>query len=98
MKKTQIGVVVSNKMQDTAVIEVTLWKVHPIIKKRYKRHHKFMAHNPGNVFKSGETVEISETRPMSRNKRWEIVRKIDKSAPEKTEAPKKEAKKKTTKK
>lgn len=89
MGKTQVGVIVSDKMQSTAVVEVTLWKIHRIIKKRYKRHNKFMASNPGNTYKTGEMVEIMETRPQSKNKRWEIVRKIEKSTP--TAAPTKDA-------
>jgi small subunit ribosomal protein S17 len=76
MKKTQIGTVVSDKMQKTAVVEVTLWKTDRIIKKRYKRYRRFMAHNPENAYKVGDKVEIVETRPLSKNKRWEIRRKI----------------------
>lgn len=77
MKKTQVGTVVSDKMQNTAVVEVTLWKTHRIIKKRFRRHSKFMAHNPENTYKTGDRVEIAETRPLSRNKRWIIVRKVE---------------------
>lgn len=77
MKKTQIGTVVSDKMQNTAVVEVALWKIHRIIKKRYQRHQRFMAHNPENTYKIGDRVEIAETRPQSKNKRWEITRKLE---------------------
>jgi small subunit ribosomal protein S17 len=77
MKKTQVGTVVSDKMQNTAVVEVALWKIHRIIKKRYKRHQRFMAHNPENTYKVGDKVEIVETKPLSKNKRWEITRKVE---------------------
>lgn len=77
MRKTQTGVVVSDKMQSTAVVEVVLWKIHRIIKKRYKRHQRFMANNPENMYKTGDKVEITETRPQSKNKRWEITRKLE---------------------
>lgn len=79
MKKTQVGVVVSDKMQNTAVVEVTLWKTHRIIKKRYRRHNRFMAENPNNSYKTGDMVEIVESKPLSKNKRWEIVRKVEKA-------------------
>ncbi len=79
MRKTQVGKIVSDKMTNTAVVEVSLWQTHRILKKRFQRHRKFMAENPGNEYKMGETVEIAETRPLSRNKSWEITRRIDKS-------------------
>lgn len=80
MRKTMIGIVVSDKMQQTAVVEVARQKIHPIIGKRYRRTSRFMAHNPENTFKIGEEVTIVETRPMSKNKRWEITGKIEKKA------------------
>jgi small subunit ribosomal protein S17 len=73
IKRTKIGTIVSDKMQNTAVIEVAIWKTHRIIKKRYIRHTRYMAHNPENTYKVGEKVKIVETKPMSRNKRWEII-------------------------
>lgn len=82
MKKTQIGTVISDKMQNTAIIEVAIWKKHSVLKKRYQRHHKFMAENPEDSYKVGDVVEITETRPLSRNKRWEITKKIDFKAAE----------------
>jgi small subunit ribosomal protein S17 len=75
MRKTITGVVVSDKMQQTAVVEVARQKIHPIIKKRYTRNSRFMAHNPENAYKIGDEVVIAETRPMSKNKRWEITGK-----------------------
>lgn len=80
MRKTMTGVVVSDKMQQTAVVAVTTQKIHPIIKKRYHRAQRFMAHNPDNTYVVGDQVTIAETRPQSKNKRWEIVSKVAKAA------------------
>lgn len=76
-KKTLIGKIVSDKMLQSAVIQVAVWKTNRVIKKRYQRHHRFMAHNPDNTYKTGDIVEIVETKPMSRNKHWLILRKVD---------------------
>lgn len=72
-KKTQVGTVVSDKMQGTAVVEVEIWKTARVIKKRYKRHNRFMASNPENKYKTGDKVRIAETKPQSRHKHWSIV-------------------------
>ena len=77
MRKTQIGVIVSDKMQKTAIVEVVVWKTHQILNKRYQRHNRFMANNPNDQYKTGETVEIIETKPLSRRKSWKIVGRID---------------------
>ncbi|HSX41908.1 MAG TPA: 30S ribosomal protein S17 [Candidatus Saccharimonadales bacterium] len=79
MRKTQLGIIVSDKMTNTAVVAVSLWRIHPILKKRFQRHRKFMAQNPNNEYKMGETVEIAETKPLSRHKRWEITKRIEKT-------------------
>jgi small subunit ribosomal protein S17 len=84
MHKTLVGVIVSDKMQETAVVEVAVWRVHRILKKRYMRHNRFMAHNAGNEFKMGDNVEITQTRPLSRNKSWAITRKVDLATKPKT--------------
>ncbi len=76
--KTQTGVIVSDKMTNTAVIEVEVWKTHRVIKKRYKRHNRFMAENPNNTYKTGDIVKIAESRPLSKNKRWTIIGKAKK--------------------
>lgn len=69
------GVVVSTKMQQTAVVRVDRMKAHPIYGKRYRVSKKFHAHNENNQFAEGETVVMEETRPMSKTKRWRIVAK-----------------------
>jgi small subunit ribosomal protein S17 len=73
MRKTFNGQVVSDKMQETAVVEVTIQKVHPLLKKRYRRTRRVLAHNPENTYKTGDQVVIGETKPQSRLKRFEII-------------------------
>lgn len=78
IKKTQVGTVVSDKMQGTAVVQTEVWKTNRIIKKRYKRHNRFMADNPENTYKVGDLVRIVESKPLSKHKRWSIVGKAKK--------------------
>lgn len=72
-KKTLRGVVVSDKMMDTAVVAVSRYVKHPKYKKYMKSTKKYHAHNPGNRAKEGETVTIRSTRPLSKTKSFEIV-------------------------
>jgi len=71
-KKTRTlkGVVVSDKMQKTAVVEVTRLIKHPKYKKYFKSSKRFKAHDEENKYKEGDKVLIQETRPMSKEKRW----------------------------
>jgi len=69
------GVIVSDKMQKTAVIAVTRLKKHPKIRKYYKITTRFKVHNENNQYKLGNKVMIQETKPMSRDKRWVIIGK-----------------------
>ncbi len=78
IKKTLIGRVVSDKMTNTAVVEVEIWKIHRVIKKRYKRHSRFMVENPENQYKTGDLVKIVESKPLSRHKRWTVIAKAKK--------------------
>ncbi|MDO8507728.1 MAG: 30S ribosomal protein S17 [bacterium] len=73
MKRVLKGTVVSDKMDKTVVVKVDRVKTHPIYHKKYKASTKFMAHDESGVSKIGDEVEIAETRPMSKNKRWEVV-------------------------
>ena len=73
IRKTRVGKVVSDKMTNTAVVQVEVWKVRRVIKKRYKRHGRFMAENPNNKYKTGDLVRIAESKPLSLNKRWIIT-------------------------
>ncbi len=75
-RRTLSGEVVSTKMTDTAVVNVITFKIHPKYEKRMKSVKKFLAHNPGNVFKVGDKVILEETRPMSKMKRFRIKEKI----------------------
>ncbi|MEX0919797.1 MAG: 30S ribosomal protein S17 [Candidatus Saccharimonadales bacterium] len=77
-KRLLTGVVVSNKMDKTVSVAVARLKVHPIYRKRYKITKKFLAHDEDNKCQIGDKVEISETRPLSKNKRFEVVKIVDK--------------------
>ncbi|MBU6370700.1 MAG: 30S ribosomal protein S17 [Patescibacteria group bacterium] len=69
------GTVVSTKMKDTIVVEISSFKKHPKYGKFIKREKKIMAHDAGNTAHVGDSVEIVETRPISKNKRFAIIRK-----------------------
>jgi len=78
MPKRQLqGIVVSDKMQKTRVVEVEILKVHPKYKRRYRFHTKYKAHDENSEYKIGDKVTIEEMRPMSKDKRWRII-KMDK--------------------
>lgn len=73
LKKTFRGVVVSDKMQESAVVAVNAYVKHPKYKKYLKHTKRFTVHNPGNKAKEGEMVTIRSCRPLSKNKHFEIV-------------------------
>ncbi|HOS12677.1 MAG TPA: 30S ribosomal protein S17 [Candidatus Pacearchaeota archaeon] len=77
-KKELIGLIVSDKMQKTAVVEVETIKEHPKYKRRYKSHKKYKAHNESGEYKTGDRVVIRECAPISKDKKWEIISKLDK--------------------
>ena len=77
VKKRKLeGIVVSDKMQKTRVVEITRFKKNPKYLKYYKVSRKFKAHDENNEYKTGDKVVIEETRPLSRENRWRIVQKI----------------------
>ncbi len=76
MIRTLRGTVVSDKMDKTVVVAVSTLKEHPIYRKKYKVTTKFKAHDENNECKEGDLVEITETRPISRDKRWNVARKM----------------------
>nr|CAA9292501.1 SSU ribosomal protein S17p (S11e) [uncultured Armatimonadetes bacterium] len=78
-RKTRIGLVSSDKMDKTAVVEVTTLKQHPLYGRTVKRTTKFKAHDENNECGVGDTVEIMECRPLSREKRWRLVRIVEKA-------------------
>lgn len=72
-KKVYTGKVVSSKMDKTVVVAVTRLYQHPVYKKTVKNVTKFKAHDEANRCKTGDTVSIIETRPLSREKRWTVL-------------------------
>jgi small subunit ribosomal protein S17 len=76
MTRTLKGTVVSAKMDKTVVVAVNSVKEHPIYRKQFKVTTKFKAHDEGNTCREGDLVEITETRPLSRDKRWLVARKV----------------------
>jgi len=73
VRKTRVGVVVSDKMSKTIVVEVERRVPHPVFKKIVRRTSKFYAHDEDGKAKEGDKVRIEETRPMSKLKRWKLV-------------------------
>lgn len=71
------GEVVSDKMMKTVVVAVTGTKIHPKYQKRYKSTNRFKAHSENNEYKVGDRVIIEETRPLSKEKKWKVVSKIN---------------------
>lgn len=74
--RTKIGTVVSDKMDKTVVVKVDAKKRHPIYKKTYTVSKKFKAHDENNEYHVGDKVEIVETRPISKDKSFKVLRKI----------------------
>lgn len=72
--RTLSGVVVKSAMKDTATVLVTRYVKQPKYKKYVKRMKKYLAHDPGNTTEVGSKVTIRETRPISKNKHFEIVK------------------------
>lgn len=77
-RKEKIGVVVSDKMDKTVVVQVERRVSHPLYKKIVKKRKKFYAHDEKNECKTGDLVKIVETRPLSRLKRWKVSEIIEK--------------------
>lgn len=77
LRKVRSGVVVSAAMQKTIVVRVELKKRHPLYGKEMKQYKKFHAHDEKNEAKVGDRVEITETRPLSKLKRWRLVRILE---------------------
>jgi small subunit ribosomal protein S17 len=79
-RKRRTGVVVSDKMDKTVVVEVARTVMHPVYKKYVRRRKRFMAHDEGNRCKIGDTVMIVETRPLSRHKNWRVRKVLKETA------------------
>ena len=78
-RRTKVGVVVSDKMNKTITVAVESDKRHPLYGKVYKTTKKFKAHDENNECKIGDIVEIMETRPLSKDKYFRLVRIIERA-------------------
>ena len=72
--RTLKGVVVSDKMEKTVVVSVTRFVKHPKYQKYVKISKKYKAHDEDNAFKTGQNVEIEETKPMSKDKHFRVIK------------------------
>ena len=79
LRKTRVGMVVSDKMDKTIVVAIKDNIKHPVYNKIVKRTVKFKAHDENNECRIGDKVEIMETRPLSKEKRWRLVEIIEKA-------------------
>ena len=79
LRKTRVGMVVSDKMDKTVVVAIQDNVKHPLYKKIIKRTVKFKAHDEKNECGIGDKVEIMETRPLSKDKRWRVTQIIAKA-------------------
>ena len=78
-RKTQTGIVASDKMDKTVVVEVEQMVKHPVYKKYMKRNVKYKAHDADNSCAIGDKVLIVESRPLSRDKRWKVREILEKN-------------------
>ncbi len=79
LRKTRVGSVVSDKMDKTVVVAIVDSVRHPLYKKIIKRTIKFKAHDEKNECGIGDKVEIMETRPLSKDKHWRVVKILEKA-------------------
>ncbi|MFA6223945.1 MAG: 30S ribosomal protein S17 [Desulfomonilaceae bacterium] len=79
-RKVRTGVVISDKMDKTVVVEVSRTVLHPVYKKFVRRRKRFMAHDEENRCRIGDEVMIVETRPLSRHKNWRVQRIVREAA------------------
>ena len=79
IRKTRVGVVVSDKMDKTIVVEIRTRVKHPLYGKIMNRTEKLKAHDENNECGIGDTVRVMETRPLSKDKRWRLVEVVEKA-------------------
>ncbi len=79
LRKERVGVVTSDKMEKTITVSIERRVKHPIYGKFVKTTKKFKAHDEKNDAKAGDIVKISETRPMSKTKRWRLVEVVERA-------------------
>jgi len=78
-RKTRIGTVVSDKMDKTVVVSIERRVQHPVYGKMVRRTKRLKAHDEQNAAKTGDTVRIMETRPLSKDKRWRLVEIVERA-------------------
>ncbi|MEI6040350.1 MAG: 30S ribosomal protein S17 [Candidatus Berkelbacteria bacterium] len=74
--KRLVGLVVSDKMDKTVLVQITEKFTHPMYGKVYSKNRKLQAHDEKNEFKVGDKVEITESRPYSKNKSWQVTKLV----------------------
>ncbi len=79
IRKTRIGMVVSNKMEKTITVAIERKVPHPVYKKYFKKTTKLLAHDEKRECQVGDKVKIIETRPLSKRKRWRLVEIVEKA-------------------
>ena len=78
VRKKLVGVIIGTKMDKTAVVLVNRLKKHNTYNKFIRSHTKYLAHDPNNICREGDTVRIIESRPISKLKRWQVVEIVEK--------------------
>lgn len=78
-RKTQVGIVISDKMDKTVTVLIERVTTHHTYKKRIRKRSKFKAHDEGNVCRVGDKVLIEESRPLSKEKRWRVRQVVEKA-------------------
>jgi len=78
-KQVLQGIVTSDKMEKTIVVEIMMRKLHPLYKKYLTRSKKVKAHDENNEAKIGDTVRVVESRPLSKDKRWRLAEIVERA-------------------
>lgn len=79
LRKVRTGMVVSNKMDKTIVVEVADLVKHPLYKKITRKTIRLKAHDEENIANEGDRVQVMETRPLSKDKRWRLVKIVERA-------------------
>jgi len=78
-RKTRVGIVVSNKMDKTIVVQIDRTLKHPVYQRVVRHSSKLMAHDQDRAAGIGDKVRVMETRPLSKNKRWRLIEVLEKA-------------------
>ena len=78
-RKVRTGIVTSDRMDKTVVVQITQTIRHPLYPKIYRRRKNLYAHDETNAVKTGDTVRVMETRPLSKQKRWRVVEVLERA-------------------